>query len=99
MSLQTDTYLRLFDRPSPIAQETVKAKPVTALLVGGIVNPAGPTLNVVMAHGMWKPSATLPVVRVMLNPFSQEVESGGDFCRRNMASLRHNLAIVRTVFR
>jgi len=96
MSLQTDTYLRLFDRPSPIALETVKAKPVTALLVGGIVNPIGPTLNVVMAHGMWKESATLPVVRVMLNPFSQEVETVGEIF---VAETWRPSAIISQLFR
>jgi hypothetical protein len=78
MSFQTDTELRLFDEPLPIQLNTVTEKPATALLVGGIVNPFGPTLNVVMAHGTWEAGETLPVLRVMLNPFTQQVETVGE---------------------
>lgn len=77
-SPQNPTCLRLFDEPSPIALNTITLQPATTLLVGGIINPAGPTLNVVMAHGLWEPGATLPVVQLMLNPVSQEVQTVGE---------------------
>jgi hypothetical protein len=76
--LQDRTHLRVFDEPSPIPLRTIASKPATALLVGGIVNPAGPTLNVVMAHGLWEPGATLPVIQLMLNPVSQAVQTVGE---------------------
>ena len=90
------TRLRLFDEPSPIALDTLTLQPATALLVGGIVNPAGPTLNVVMAHGLWKPGATLPVVQVMLNPVSQEVQTVGDIF---VADTWHPSIIISQLFR
>ena len=77
-SPQNPTCLRLFDEPSPIALNLITLQPATTLLVGGIVNPAGPTLNVVMAYGLWEPGATLPVVQLMLNPVSQEVQTVGE---------------------
>lgn len=47
------------------------------LLLGGIVNPMGPTLNVVAALGRFKPNQTLPLVHLMLNPFSQKLKEIG----------------------
>ena len=31
-----------------------------------------------MAHGLWEPGATLPVIQLMLNPVSQEVQTVGE---------------------
>lgn len=47
------------------------------LLLGGIVNPMGPTLNVVAAVGRFEPNQTLPLVHLILNPFSQELKQIG----------------------
>ena len=44
-----------------------------------IVNPFGPTLTFVAAAGKPKIGQALPLVKVMLNPFSQEVEQIGRF--------------------
>jgi hypothetical protein len=65
---------------TPIAQSLndVDGQPLTTLLLGGIVNPFGPTLNVVAAIGKFEPNRNLPLVRLMLNPFSQEVTQIGD---------------------
>lgn len=96
MSSKSETEISLFDRPSPIALRTLRAKPATALLVGGIVNPAGPTLDVVMAHGLWEPGATLPVVQVMLNPVSQEIQKVGEIF---VAETWHPSTIISQLFR
>ena len=44
-----------------------------------IVNPLGPTLTFVASVGKATLNATLPLVKVMLNPFSQTVEQVGSF--------------------
>jgi hypothetical protein len=56
----------------------VLAEPATALLVAGIVNPFGPTLAAVIVVGKLKPGAKLPVARLVLNPFNQEVDAVGN---------------------
>jgi hypothetical protein len=76
MSAQA-TELRLHASPKPYTPSRVMASPVTGLLVSGIVNPFGPTVNAVVAVGELKVGAKLPVVRLMLNPFQQEVEEVG----------------------
>jgi hypothetical protein len=73
-----DTQIRLFETPRPTTLRQVMAQQVTTFLVAGIVNPFGPTLNAVVAAGMLDPGVTLPIMRLMLNPFSQEIETLGE---------------------
>lgn len=61
----------------PVPASRVIAEPFTSLLMAGIVNPFGPTVNAVGALGVVRPGATLPVVALMLNPFSQQIEKVG----------------------
>lgn len=63
---QTETPLDGLDR-----------RAIKTLLLGGIVNPMGPTLNVVAAVGRFEPNRSLPLVHLMLNPFSQEAKQIG----------------------
>jgi len=70
--------IRLYDEPRPMPPDRVMAEQAHALLVYGIVNPFGPTLTSVMGVGELKPGETLPVVELMLNPFSQEVQAVGE---------------------
>jgi hypothetical protein len=51
---------------------SILSQPVTTLMVTGIVNPFGPTLEAIGLLGQVEPRRTLPLIRVMLNPFSQE---------------------------
>lgn len=65
--------------PQPMAFDCLLGDAV--LLAGGaILNPFGPTLEVIAAIGKWGMGANLPVVRAMLNPFSQEIARVGE-CR------------------
>jgi hypothetical protein len=73
-----DTHIRLHENPRPAHLERLTAQHVTTLLAAGIVNPAGPTLNAVVAAGMLSPGVTLPVVQLMLSPVSQEVKTVGE---------------------
>jgi hypothetical protein len=73
-----DTQIRLYREPRSILFDRVLAEPATALLTFGIVNPMGPTLTTVLALGSLKGGHKLPVIRVMLNPFSQEAEALGE---------------------
>ena len=58
--------------PVDVALKSVGKKGFTTLIATGIVNPAGPTLNVVAADGYF-PTAQgrIPILHFMLNPFSQ----------------------------
>jgi hypothetical protein len=49
--------------------EDIEGLPISTLLCGGIVNPFGPTLNVLAALGEFERDRTLPLVYLMLNPF------------------------------
>ena len=64
--------------PVPTPLSDVGKKGFTTLLAGGIVNPFGPTLNVIAADGHF-PTAEgrLPVLLLTLNPFSQCCETVG----------------------
>jgi hypothetical protein len=73
-----DTQIRLYETPEPTTLKQVTAQRVTSFLAAGIVNPFGPTLNVVAAAGELDPGAKLPVVRMILNPFSQELQTVGE---------------------
>lgn len=45
---------------------------LTALYGAGIINPFGPTLNVLVLDGRAAPGSELPVLHLMLNPFDQD---------------------------
>lgn len=65
----------LWKRPQHARLESIGAEGLTTLLAGGIVNPFGPTLNVLAADGIEGPD--LPVVFLMLNAFSQQCQVVG----------------------
>ncbi len=69
--------LRLLTEPVPFPADSVSGHPVVALFVTGIVNPFGPTLTAYVAVNT-PAEVVWPVVRVMLNPFSQSVELVGE---------------------
>jgi hypothetical protein len=52
--------------------QSILSQPVTTLMVTGIVNPFGPTLEAIGLLGQVEPRRTPPLVRIILNPFSQE---------------------------
>ncbi len=61
----------LYDEPREAADSGGKGLLMTFFAIG-IVNPMGPTLNVIAADGLGDAGDLLPLVHLMLNPFSQE---------------------------
>jgi hypothetical protein len=54
--------------------EAIECARLDVFFALGIVNPVGPTFSFVAAVGDWEEGKVLPVVYVMLNPFSQFAE-------------------------
>jgi hypothetical protein len=97
-SEERETTVRFFDRPSPASLENIAGQALTSLLISGIVNPLGPTLNAVVAAGELRAGVTVPVVYLMLlmlNPFTQECHAVGELTVKR--SWRPD-GIVRTLF-
>lgn len=90
-----DFVIQIFDAPRSLPVSRVTEIPATALLVAGIVNPYGPTLTAVVALGEPATGATLPVARVVLNPFSQEAQTVGEL---EMRSGRRAWQALRPLF-
>jgi hypothetical protein len=89
------TRIRLYSQPRPFPLDRVLAEPATALLVAGIVNPFGPTLTAVVVSGEPRPGKKLPVIQLMLNPFTQEVEAAGELA---LGDRWRPSAVIRAVF-
>lgn len=70
--------MRAFEEARPVEVGELLERPLTGLLVSGIVNPFGPTLNAVVLAGEREPPRRVPVVRVMLNPFAQRAWEVGE---------------------
>lgn len=54
------------------------------MLGGGIVNPFGPTLQLIAATGPWQAGTAMPLIQAMVNPFSQSVSHIGTFHSRDL---------------
>jgi hypothetical protein len=78
-SQELNTAVRLFENPTHTSTAYVVGQVLTSLLVGGIVNPFGPTLYAVVAVGELRSGVTVPLVQIMLNPFTQESHKVGEF--------------------
>lgn len=65
--------ISLFDEPTPLSLVDLDGSSLDVFFATGIVNPFGPTLSVVAAAGEPSEGRELPVVEIMLNPFSQRV--------------------------
>ena len=63
--------------PSRLRAKDIGRSGTVTLLATGIVNPFGPTLNVLAVDGEPTLGAQLPVLRLLLNPFTQEAEQVG----------------------
>jgi len=64
------------------------------LVGGGIVNPFGPTLQLIAAVGEWRPGLELPIIWAILNPFSQVIQQIGVLKLRALVSPAEVLAAV-----
>lgn len=72
------TVLHLSPSPRKVSSRNVGQGGMLTLLATGIVNPFGPTLNALMVDGDPELGRELPVLRLMLNPFVQEIEHVGE---------------------
>jgi len=71
--------IEMLPEPMEATLEDIESGPLDVFFALGIVNPFGPTLNFVGAVGKSTAGAVLPLVNVMLNPFSQTVAPVGWF--------------------
>jgi hypothetical protein len=75
--------VELFATPALLGLEALSTA-LIPLVGGGIVNPFGPTLQLAALIGSLRAGTDLPIVRVMLNPFSQEIAQIGLFRAREL---------------
>jgi hypothetical protein len=71
------TTFELYTEASTQVVKPLSPGEANTLLAGGIVNPFGPTLNVLVAGGKWEPGRTVAILHAMLNPFQQGVREVG----------------------
>src|SRR5262245_24734493 len=74
----SDTLVRMYETHRETSLDHFYSEPLTSLLVCGIVNPFGPTLTAVVAAGELRSGATVPIIRVGLNPFTQGLHVVGE---------------------
>lgn len=86
---------KLIEKPVELPLSDIRENPLTSLLVAGLVNPFGPTLNAVAVVGELRPGEILPVAHIMLNPFSQAVEHIGELL---IDETRSELGDLKRVF-
>lgn len=68
-----DARVEFLDEPEPLELDDILSSEITTLLVSGIVNPFGPTLNAIVAIGPFKISSMVGIVHLTLNPFQQTI--------------------------
>jgi len=68
-----DARVEFLDEPEPLELDDILSSEITTLLVSGIVNPFGPTMNAVVAVGPFKVSSMVGIVHLTLNPFQQTI--------------------------
>src|SRR6267154_1284218 len=73
-SMDSQCLIELLPERLPSSFEPIECARLDVFFALGIVNPVGPTFSFVAAVGDWEEGRVLPVVNVMLNPFSQSVE-------------------------
>lgn len=69
--------ITLYKTPMPLALDDLDGSLLDVFFATGILNPFGPTLSVVGAVGEPRVGREIPVVEIMLNPFTQEVTQIG----------------------
>jgi hypothetical protein len=74
------TTITLFESPEQSSFAELEKRELTTLFAAGIVNPFGPTLTVAAAQGVLETDKQMPIVRMMLNPFSHECDVMGKIC-------------------
>ena len=78
-SINSQCLIELLPERLPSSFEAIESARLDVFFALGIVNPMGPTFSFVAAVGEGEEGKVLPVVNVMLNPFSQSVEEVARF--------------------
>ena len=71
--------IQMYAEPITASLEDLDGADLDVFYALAIINPYGPTLTFVASIGKSTVNSTLPLVKVMLNPFSQTVEQVGRF--------------------
>lgn len=69
--------IRLFEEGTDIDIDDVFSQPFLLVFAAGIVNPFGPTLTAVLVRESPREEGSADIIRLMLNPFSQEMQLKG----------------------
>jgi hypothetical protein len=77
--MSTPCSVQMYAEPMESSLEDLVGADLDIFYALVIVNPFGPTLTFVATVGKSKLNSTLPLIKVMLNPFSQTVEQIGRF--------------------
>ena len=77
--MSTPCSVQMYAEPITSSLEDLDGADLDVFYALVIINPFGPTLTFVASVGKSTLNATLPLVKVMLNPFSQTVEQVGRF--------------------
>jgi hypothetical protein len=75
--MSKNTYFDIHARPFDLPIKKIKKRTMTTLLACGIINPLGPTFNALTLDGVVSPGKQMPILHVMLNPFSQDLAEIG----------------------
>lgn len=75
MTIQSQ--FNIHDKPLNRTLNDIHNLDIATLLAFGIVNPLGPTLTALALHGRIESGKLLPILHIMLNPFSQSVTEIG----------------------
>ena len=77
--MSTPCSIEMYPEPLETSLSDLDGAPLDVFFAHMIVNPFGPTLTFVAAAGKPQIGQALPLVKVMLNPFSQDVQQIGRF--------------------
>ncbi len=80
-----------YDEPEETELGAFGSGIATTLIAAGIVNPMGPTLNILAMDGLGSPGATLKLFFVSLNPFSQSCHEVGEVLVGDVWVPQHDL--------
>ena len=77
----TESRFSVLSEPIVTSLKTVGKRGFTTLIAGGFVDAFGPTLNVLALDGQFQSDQTrIPILRLVLNPFSQSCHIIGYAC-------------------
>lgn len=77
--MSTPCLIEMYEEPLVTSLSDLDGAALDVFFAHLIVNPFGPTLTFVAAAGKPQTGQALPLVKVMLNPFSQDVQQVGRF--------------------